>query len=233
MTTIRLIPELCHALAMTIVRADWDASERGDMGTAAKWEDDGAAYDAACEDAIESIDSAAGSIDGPALADALAAMSQLEGDWGDDPQTAMVRRAVIAALGWEPGRRNLGDMLRSGEVSSRRRHPRRLLRPAHPLMRHAPQVGPPPWGSTSKNRARSPEATMHDFRAILGGLHHLMREADRTAQSVLDHDTQHRRDDPWTQDSGARKALTDAARAAREEFDAAWRESVAAVGAAT
>ena len=116
MTTIRLIPELCHVLATAIVAADWAASERGDVGSAAKWEEDGVAYDAAGADALDSIDSAAGSIDGDALADALDTMSQLEGDWGDDPQTAMVRRAVIAALGWEPGRRNLGDMLRSGEA---------------------------------------------------------------------------------------------------------------------
>ena len=116
MTTIRLIPSSCDIATAAILAAHWDAAERGDMGSAAKWEDDGVAFDAAAAAADAAIDSDAKSIDGGSLADALDTMSSLEGAWGDDPETAVVRRAVIAALGWEPGRRDLGDMLRRGEA---------------------------------------------------------------------------------------------------------------------
>jgi hypothetical protein len=120
--TIRLVTELCDTMVNDIGRADWDAAERGDMGTKSEWEADGERFNDAQESAVSAINERYGTIDGNELAEALEAMSSAELRWGDDPQTRRARIAIARLLDWQtddlpefPGARPLVEMLRKGE----------------------------------------------------------------------------------------------------------------------
>lgn len=113
--TIRLIPALCHDMVAALKSADWHAAERGDVGTADGWALAAQAYAYAVGYAVAAVDPDAGVVQGEALADALEEMSRLEKHWGDDPQTAKARAAVVRLLSWDTTGRDLCAMLRAGE----------------------------------------------------------------------------------------------------------------------
>jgi aminopeptidase N len=114
-SSIRLLPDLCDDMIAAIEGADWDAAERGDLGTQESWDADGEAYAEAQSAAAEAVDAEAGIVDGAALACALEQMRRLEVAWGDDPQTQIVRRAVARILDGDVDGRDLIEMLRGGE----------------------------------------------------------------------------------------------------------------------
>lgn len=113
--TIRLIPELCEAMIADMESLDWDAAERGDIGTEDAWGVDGEEFGAACSQAVAAIDAGAGRVDGELLAAALEQLRAIELRWGDDPQAQRARRMVAQRLGWATEGRDLMEMLRSGE----------------------------------------------------------------------------------------------------------------------
>lgn len=113
---IRLTSDLCASVVDAIQSADWDAAERGDMGTDAAWTAEGAVFDHACRTAVAAVDPVKGIVRGEELADCLELMAAAERHWGDAPQTAKVCRAIARLLAWEA--RTVDDlcsMLRMGE----------------------------------------------------------------------------------------------------------------------